>query len=349
MKIRSAALIILLGLIIITAAAALEFGSGWSASFYDNTSFSGNPDATINNINGLNFNWSGIPNINGANVPNIGEDNFSARFTSSQNFTQANYQFTITYDDNVRVIIDGQNVFEDFSGGPSKTRTFDRTMTAGAHALTVEFVEVSASAVLQFQWFLGGSGGGVIATTGPTPTPGPTNTPPPTGLPPLGSGLTATVIRATVLNARTGPYLGAERTARLLRGQTYNVLGRDQNARWFLLQLSDRQAWAFGYYLAVNGNEFAAPVVSSFVVQGNPAAQTGVVAVAQAGLKLRAAPTINSEQIGRITWGAILPITGRTAGDGAWWRVIWKGTEGWVFSPYLRLLEGSIGDVPTIQ
>jgi hypothetical protein len=127
------------------------------------------------------------------------------------------------------------------------------------------------------------------------------------------------------------------------------VIGRDHNARWFLLQLSDRQAWAFGYYLAVNGNEFAAPVVSSFVTQGNPASQTGVVAVAEAGLKLRALPTVNSEQIGRITWGAILPVTGRTAGDGAWWRVIWKGTEGWVFSPYLRLIEGSITDVPTIQ
>jgi uncharacterized protein YraI len=348
MKIKSVALIFLLGLILIATTSALEFGVGWSATFYDNTTFGGSAAATINNINGLNFIWSGRPNINGANVANVGENNFSARFSSTQNFTQGNYQFSITYDDNVRVILDGTNIFEDFGGGPVKTRTVDRAMTAGAHSLTVEFVEISADAVLQFQWFLGGSGG-VVPTTGPTPTPGPTNTPPPTGLPPLGGGLTATVIRATVLNARTGPYVGAERTGRLLRGQTYNVIGRDHNARWFLLQLSDRQAWAFGYYLAVNGNEFNAPVVSSFVTQGNPAAQTGVVAVAEAGLKLRAAPTINSEQIGRIIWGAILPVTGRTGGDGAWWRVIWKGTEGWVFSPYLRLIEGEISDVPTIQ
>ena len=127
------------------------------------------------------------------------------------------------------------------------------------------------------------------------------------------------------------------------------MVGRDANARWFLLQLSNKQAWSLGYYLAVNGNEFNAPVVSSFVTQGNPAAQTGVVALARAGLRLRAEPTVASPQIGRVTWGAIVPVTGRTGGDGAWWRIIWKGTEGWVYSPYMDLLEGDIRDVPTIQ
>ena len=278
----------------------------------------------------------------------MNSDNFSARFTSTQNFSQGNYQFTVTFDDGARVYIDGQSVFDDQSGGPAKTRTFDREMTAGSHTLTVELIERTETAVLQFQWFLGGTA--PQPTVGPSPTPGPTNTPAPTGLPPVAPGaLSATVIRATVLNARSGPYLGAPVVARLRRGQTYNVLGRDHNARWFLLQLSDQQAWSLGYYLAVNGNEFNAPVVSSFVTQGNPAAQTGVVALARAGLRLRAAPTVASEQIGRVTWGAIVPVTGRTGGDGAWWRVIWKGTEGWVYSPYMDLLEGDIRDVPTIQ
>ena len=201
---------------------------------------------------------------------------------------------------------------------------------------------------LQFQWFLAGTA--PQPTVGPSPTPAPTNTPAPTGLPPVAPGaLSATVIRAPVLNARSGPYLGAPVVDKLLRGQTYNVVGRDANARWFLLQLSNKQAWSLGYYLAVNGNEFNAPVVSAFITQGNPAAQTGVVALARAGLRLRAQPTVASAQIGRVTWGAILPVTGRTGGDGAWWRVIWKGTEGWVYSPYLDLLEGDIRDVPTIQ
>ncbi|MAS37690.1 MAG: hypothetical protein CL610_27085 [Anaerolineaceae bacterium] len=336
--------LLLIGLFI-SASMALEFGVGWTGVFYSNTSFSGNAAATVGNINGLNFNWAGVPSINGVNVPNVGENNFSARFTSSQNFSQARYQFSVTYDDNVRVIIDGANVFEDFSGGPVKTRTFDRDMTAGAHSITVEFVEISAAAVLQFQWFISGT----APTVGPSPTAGPTNTPAPTSPPSVPSGaISATVIRAAVLNARSAPFLGAERVDRLLRGQTYAVVGRDPDARWYLLQLSNKQAWAWGYYLAINGNEFSVPVVSPFTTQGNPAAQTGVVVQSQAGMKLRAAPTIASEQIGRITWGGIMPVLGRTP-SGEWYRVIWKGTEGWVYSPYLEIVEGNIDNVPVIQ
>ena len=81
------------------------------------------------------------------------------------------------------------------------------------------------------------------------------------------------MIRAAVLNARSGPFLGADRVDRLLRGQTYAVVGRDEHARWFLLQLSNKQAWAWGYYLAINGNEFSAPVVSPFTSQGIPSSQ----------------------------------------------------------------------------
>ena len=337
-------LVLVVGLIAMSVS-ALEFGTNWTGVFYNNINFSGSVADTEPNINGLNFTWSSVPNINGRSI-NVGENNFSARFSSSQNFSQARYDFTVTFDDSVRIRIDNETVFEDFSGGPVKTRTFSRDMSAGTHALTVEFVEVSNDAVIQFQWFLAAA----ATPAGPTPTPGPTNTPAPTSPPPVpAEALSATVIRAVVLNARSAPYLGAERVDRLLRGQTYAVVGRDADARWFLLQLSNKQAWAFGYYLAINGNEFNAPVVSSFVVQGNPAAQTGVVAQAEAGMKLRAEPSTLSPQIGRITWGAILPVTGRTGGDGAWWRVIWKGTEGWVFSPYLEIIEGDIGDVPTIQ
>jgi hypothetical protein len=150
-----------------SVSSALDFGVGWTGNFYANASLSGNVVATVSNINGLNFNWPGQPNVNGVLVNGVGDDNFSARFTSSQNFAQATYQFTITYDDNARVLIDGQNVFDDFSGGPVKTRTFDRAMTAGTHTLSVEFAEVSSAAVLQFQWFLGGT---TVTPLGPTPT-----------------------------------------------------------------------------------------------------------------------------------------------------------------------------------
>ena len=248
---------------------AQEFGTNWTGIFYNNNQLADPATSTITGINGLNFNWaSGPPVVNGVLVTGINNDRFSARFSSTQNFQQATYRFTVTFDDKVRVRVDGQQVFEEFNDLPEfpKTRSFDVTLAAGAHNLAVEYVEETGQAVLQLQWSLGAGGGGTVGpspTFGPSPTPGPTATPAPTGIPAVPSGvLSATVIRAAVLNVRAAPFLGADRVGRILRGQTYAVVGRDPDARWFLLQLSDRQAWAWGFYLAVNGNEFNAPVVS---------------------------------------------------------------------------------------
>ncbi|MBZ0289085.1 MAG: SH3 domain-containing protein, partial [Anaerolineae bacterium] len=153
--------------------------------------------------------------------------------------------------------------------------------------------------------------------------------------------------RAPVLIIRSGPSAYSDRLGSVRRGQTYQVVGRDEKARWFLLQLSGFQGWALGYYLYINTNEFNAPVVSSFSLGGNPAALTGNVAVSYTTLKLRAQPNIYSEQIGRITWGGTMAITGKTR-SGEWWRVVWKGTEGWAWSAYLRVVEGSIDSVPIV-
>ncbi len=339
--------LILLSLVLgIASLQAQEFGTNWTATVYNNRQFE-NQVATVSGVNGLNFNWADNPILNGQVIAVENPDRFSVRFTSTQNFLQALYRFNVTWDDQVRVVIDGQTAFEDFStdGIYPKQRTFDREMSAGPHTITVELVEHGGVAALQFQWGTVGP----APTVGPSPTPGPTNTPAPTGLPAIpGGALTATVIRAPVLNVRAAPFLGADRVGRILRGQTYQVIGRDPDARWFLLQLSDFQGWAYGYYLAVNGNEFNPPVVSSFVTQGDPAASTGVVAQAFAGLKLRAEPNIYSPQTGRIVWGSIMPVLARTPGDGAWWQVVYKGTVGWVFAPYMRIIEGDIADVPTI-
>lgn len=327
---------------------AQEFGTNWTGVFYNNTSFADPAADTVPGINGLNFNWPGRPVINGVERTLVNPDNFSARFTSTQNFvTAGRYTFTITYDDAARVLIDGQERLNEPAAG-LRTSRFEVDLTAGPHTIQVDFVELTASAILQLQWTLGAPG--TAATPlGPTPTPGPTATPAPTSLPSIPSGaLSATVIRASVLNVRAAPYLGAPRVGRILRGQTYAIVGRDPNAYWFLLQLSDRQAWAWGYYLAVNGNAFNAPVVSAFVTQGDPAASSGVVVQTQAGMRLRADATVYSAQIGRIPWGEILPVIGRTA-DGSWYQVVFLGTTGWINAPYVRTLRGDIDSVPVTR
>jgi uncharacterized protein YraI len=323
---------------------AQEFGLNWSGTFFPTNNLSGTA-VSVAGINGLNFNWgTGVPIINGAAVPGMPSDNFSARFTSTQNFNAGTYTFTASSDDGIRVFIDGALVLDRFVGRALTTDTFTQTMTAGPHSITVEYFEGIDQAILQFNWVFGGTVG-VTATAGPSPTP---SAIPPTSLPAIPAGaITATIIRAPVLNIRAAPSIFSERVGSVLRGQTYQVVGRDADARWFLLQLSGYQGWALGYYLFINTNEFNAPVVSDFVLGGNPAAATGVVAQSFATLRLRSAPNIYAAQIGRITWGGAVAVTGQTAA-GDWYRVIWKGTEGWAASGFLRIVEGSIADVPVI-
>ena len=72
---------------------------------------------------------------------------------------------------------------------------------------------------------------------------------------------------------------------------------------------------------------------------------TGVIGQTRAGMKLRGAPTTLSDQTGRITWGAFLPVVGGTA-DNTWYQVVWKGTVGWVWSNFVPIRFGDLNNVP---
>jgi uncharacterized protein YraI len=348
--------VLIFGLVVINTetTSAQEFGTNpWNSQYYNSTDFTNPVPApggtpVYPSPPGLNFNWGDGPprDAVGNPIPGVGVDNFSAVFTSTQNFQAATYQFTISVDDRARLTINGVEVIN--IAQPGETRTATVVMPGGPALLRVEYIEFTGAAFLQVQWNLTTPGvpqPGV--PVGPTATPTPIPTPTRTPLPPIPPGaITATVINAAVLNVRDAPSLGGNRIGRILRGETYAIVGRDRNARWFLLQLSGRQGWAWGHYLHIEGNEFTPPIVSGNVVLGLAGQQdTGVRAQTQATMRLRAAPTVNSTQTGRVTWGAFLPVVGRTA-DNSWYQVVWKDTVGWVFSPYVNILEGDLNNVP---
>ncbi len=328
----------------ISADRAQDFGTNWTASYYNSTDLSGSVVYTEQLPNGININWgTSSPN------PAVNVDNFSARFTSVQLFNQGTYEFVASSDDGIRVLIDGVLVLDRFVGRVLTTDRFQQSLTAGTHSLTVEYVEFIDQAAVQFQWFQvsggltpgvtpeGGGGGGPVGTATHVP---------PTALPAIPAGaLTGTVIRATVLRVHNAPFIGAPSIDRVLRGQTYAVIGRDQDAHWFLIQMYGKQGWVWDYYFNVNGNSFNAPIVSPFTTAGDPAAMTGVVVQSQAGLRLRAEPTVVATQIGRIPWGEIMPLIGKTR-DGGWYQVVFRGTTGWVAASYVKVVEGDPANVP---
>jgi len=320
----------------VTVSHAQNFGSNWTANFFNNTDLSGAPVVSRFDAQ-VNFNF-------GTSSPSPGlvnSDNFSIRWSSLENFEAGTYRFTAGADDGIRVFFDDQLIIDNFGNRNTfAIATADRDVAAGSHEIVVEYVEIDNVAQVQFFWEAIAA-----ATAGPTPTPSAT------GLPPIPPGaLTATVIRAGVLNVRDAPSLGGNVISRILRGQTYQVVGRNENATWFLLELGGVQGWSFGFYLFVNGNEFTAPVRSASTVFGIPAGfvDTGVLAQTQAVMKMRAEPNVLSPQTGRITWGAFLPVVGRTAG-GDWYQVLWKGTIGWVFTGFTEIIQGDLNDVPVVR
>ncbi len=346
LAIGAAVMLALLALPIGNVLAQAQFGTGWNAQFFNSADLTGAVVFTQAFPSGINVNWGTSSPAPGV----VNEDNWSARFESVQLFNQGTYEFVVASDDGVRVFIDNVLVLDRFVGRTLTTDRFQSTLTAGTHTLRLEYFDSIDQAALQFQWFQvsgvvgtgtpGFPGGGVIE---PTVVPTITRTP----LPPIPPGAqTATVIQASVLRVRSAPYLGAPQVGRILRGQTYQVIGRDEDARWFLLQLSGVQGWAWGYYLFVSGNEFNAPVVGSFATSGNPAAGAQVIIQTNAVIKLHPVPDVNSPQTGRVTWGELLPVIGRTSNN-AWYQVVFRNdTIGWIVASYTTILEGDLNRVP---
>ena len=135
--------------------------NGWKASYFNNPSLQGAP-AIVQDVAAINFNWG-----TGSPHPAVQSDNFSARYERTINFAQGNYRFSASYDDGIRVYIDGQLIIDDWNAGSARTSTADRTLS-GNHAITVEYFESTGLASLSFSW-------AIIDSSSPAPPSTPTN------------------------------------------------------------------------------------------------------------------------------------------------------------------------------
>jgi hypothetical protein len=329
-----------------TTEAQGTFGTNWSASFYANTTFSGTP-VVRNYPNGLNFSWAAEPReADGATpVTGIPADNFSVRFQSSQNFTQAgNYTFSGDIDDQIVVRIDGIQVFTQSVPAPF---SFTYNVAAGLRTIEIEMVELTSTAVIRFQWQLTTGSPGV-------PTAPPFGTPPFafTATPSLPTGPIGQVVNVRGLSLRTGPYLGASFIGVLRPGIGYPVLAQNADEgggfTWYKIINGEQVGWTSGrYFLVANGTP---PTEATVFDQLGDPPSTGVIAEPNAFMNFRRRPSQRSATINdiQIPWGGQVEVLGRTiqGGRNFWFLVRYEGQVGWAYAPYFRVRRGNINAVP---
>jgi hypothetical protein len=123
----------------------------WRGEYFANTTLSGTP-VIVRNDADINFNWgNGSP---GSGVPS---DRFSARWTRSLGFNAGTYRFNVRSDDGVRVWVDDQLIIDQWHDASNVTYSAERTLSAGTHAIRVEYYENLGTAQIQFWWELSGA------------------------------------------------------------------------------------------------------------------------------------------------------------------------------------------------
>ena len=160
-----------------------------------------------------------------------------------------------------------------------------------------------------------------------------------------------------VLNFRDGPTLYASKVIGSIPvGATFTVEAHNGNGAWYLIEYQGIRGWVSGSYVALTDGTVTELVVSSEVVDAPPMGtvfvpedETGNPAVtvrgrAKSNLRLRDAASLNGDQVASVPRLSEFVIEGRNS-NGAWYLITWEGQSGWVNSPYVELLEGTVSDL----
>jgi hypothetical protein len=95
----------------------------------------------------LAFDWG-----TGSPDPLLPVDYFSAKWNGTFTFNAGQYTFTATSDDGMRLYVDGQLVMDHWFNQPATTYTVTRSMTAGSHAIRLDYYEAYAGAMAKLSW-----------------------------------------------------------------------------------------------------------------------------------------------------------------------------------------------------
>lgn len=291
--------------------AALAQSSTWSAAYYNNPSLAGVPVLTLNEPDPSHDWGTGSPAVG---VP---VDNFSARWTTTAFVNAGAYQISVRPDDGVRVYVDGIVYIDQFYPQAGNLYQAVVNLSAGTHTFTVEYFEATGVANLAYNFTAIG------------------------GNPPPGSGPTATVT-AYFLNVRAAPNPSAAILARISRGETYPVIGRNASTTWLQLNVNGLIGWVNASYVTAY-NIGGVPITDGG--QPPPPPPGGAFAtVITPLLNVRSIPNpFTGAILTQIAYGQTYPVVGRNA-DTTWLQLNVNGLIGWVNARYVSAT--NLGSVP---
>lgn len=179
---------------------------------------------------------------------------------------------------------------------------------------------------------------------------------PPGELPPAPPRVILTGQSTDTLNLRDGPSLTAAKViGSIPQDATFAVEAHNGNGAWYLIEYAGVRGWVSALYVTLIDGSISDLVVSSEVVPAPPPGSIVVPETAQGtpitvrgvtteNVKLRNAASLQGAELGEIPSGTSLVIEGRNT-TGAWYLVTYNGQQGWIYSPYVTLTEGTVSDL----
>ncbi len=287
----------------------------WLGQYYNNRDLSGQPAMTRSDA-AINFNWG-----TGSPAPAVNADNFSVRWTQSLSLAAGRYRFTASFDDGVRVWVNGQRIIDSWQDGRLRTVSGEVNVPGGNVPVEVQYFEHLDQAQVNVTWQqLSSSSGG--------------------GQPAPGTQVGTATVLVPRLNVRTGPGTRFPVTTVLTQGQTAPMTGyRDATGTWTMINLNNTTAWisALPGYLSTTVPVSSLPAWSSTITGGQPI-PTGPLATVGSSvyaLNMRTGPGVEFEIIRALRNGTVVQLIGRNAA-GSWLQVRTSdGTVGWLSAPFM--------------
>jgi type II secretory pathway pseudopilin PulG len=135
--------------------------TGWRGEYFAGTTPTGTP-LMCRNDPAINFFWGG-----GSPAVGVPADNFSARWTRTQDFVAGNYTFRVGSDDGVRLTIDGTRVLDRWGDRSHGIDTITVPLTEGPHTIVMEWYERGGAASAELSWTVTAPPGTPVVTAIP--------------------------------------------------------------------------------------------------------------------------------------------------------------------------------------